>query len=64
MLNIPRVHLRQAVNYLQGVKCAQGAATPFAMFDAIAMSEEEAELLQDDSIARQAVEEAMREARG
>lgn len=60
MLNIPRVNMRQAVNYAEGIRCAHGGYS-FAMFDAVAMSEEEAELLEDDAIARRALAEAKRE---
>lgn len=61
MLNIPRVRLRDAVNHLNAINYAKGGQLPFELFDSVAMSEDEAGILQEDVNVKRAVAEAQRE---
>jgi hypothetical protein len=63
MLNIPRLHLREAVNFILGVKYARGGQVPFELFDAVALSEDEAREAQLDVNSERLVEELLAESR-
>jgi hypothetical protein len=64
MLNIPRLNLRAAVAHMQGRQFARGGQLPFELFDAVALSEEEASARQDEVNMQRLIDEALREARG
>lgn len=49
---------------MQGTKYAGPGQLPFELFDAVAMSDEEAAAMQTDVNVQRLVDEALREARG
>jgi len=64
LLNANRVNFRAAVNHLNAIAYAKGGQLPFELFDAIAFSEEEAEILQEEANIRRAVSEAVAQSMG
>lgn len=52
-----------AASVMRGVSYARGGQLPFSVFDAMAMSEDEAAEAQMDVNSRRAVEEALAESR-
>ena len=49
---------------MNGVSYGRGGQLPFELFDAVAMSEEEADRLQTDVNVKRLIDETLREARG
>ena len=64
MLNLPRVNLRSAANFMQGFHFTRGGQLPYELFDALAWSEEEARGTHLDVNSERAIAEALAEARG
>jgi hypothetical protein len=63
MLNVPRLHLRATVNFMNALIYARGGQLPFGLFDATAFSEEEAEAVQLEVNAERLVQELLAETR-
>ncbi len=59
---MPRIHARAAVNHLNALRYARGGQLPFILFDAIALSEDEARQVQEEVNARRAMAEALAQA--
>jgi GR25 family glycosyltransferase involved in LPS biosynthesis len=64
VLNIPRLHTRAAVIQMQALSFSRGGQLPFEIFDAVAMSEDEAEKRQTDVNVQRLIDETLRDARG
>lgn len=63
VLNLPRVRAQQAVAAFEGAAYARGdAPLPFAFFDALADSEEQAEEMQFEANAARAMSRARQKA--
>ena len=63
MLNIPRLVERSADAVMKGIEYARGGQLPFSLFDAVALSEEEAAVRQSEVNERRLAEELLRESR-
>lgn len=56
--------MRSAVSVMQGTKFARGGQLPFELFDAVAMSEDEADKIRLEVNAQRMLAQMLAEARG
>lgn len=64
MMNIPRLTAGRTAAHLNALTYARGGELPFELFDAVALSEEEAEVMQTAANIQRQMQEEMKQRRG
>lgn len=64
MLNVSRLNMKQTYAFMRGMQFARGGQLPLEVFDAVAMSEEEAAMVQMDVNVQRAINESLSRMRG